>query len=127
MKLKLKKTKILKVYCSQKEAIEARNMKSNSFTRAIQQQSISSGHYWNYFNKCSEEMKNEYLSHSKLPEKYIHTTGKKVQKIDPQTQKIIEIYNSNRDVIKKYQMSNLTLKKISETGEIYKNFIWKIV
>lgn len=127
MKLKLKKTKILEVYCSQKEAIEARNMKSNSFTREIQQQSISSGHYWNYFDKCSEEMKKEYLLHSKLPEKYIPISGKKVQKIDPQTQKIIETYNSNRDVIKKYQMSNLTLKKISETGEIYKNFIWKIV
>ena len=127
MKLKLKKTKILEVYCSQKEAIEARNMKSNSFTRAIQQQSISSGHYWNYFDKCSEEMKNEYLSHSKLPKKYIPNSGKKVQKIDPQSQKIIETYNSNRDVIKKYQISNLTLKKISETGEIYKNFIWKIV
>lgn len=127
MKLKLKKTKILEVYCSQKEATEARNMKSNGFTRAIQQQSISSGHYWNYFDKCSEEMKKEYLSHSKLPEKYIPNSGKKVQKIDPQTQKVIETYNSNRDVIKKYQMSNLTLKKISETGEIYKNFIWKII
>jgi len=123
----IKKTKIIQIFSSQKEAVEARNMKSRSFTRAIQQQSISSGHYWNYFDKCSEEMKKEYLLYSKLPEKYIHSSGKKVHKIDPQSQQVIEIYNSNRDVIKKYQMSNLTLKKISETGEIYKNFIWKII
>jgi len=122
----IKKTKIIQIFASQKEAVEARNMKSRSFTRAIHQQSISSGHYWNYFDKCSEEMKKEYLLHSKLPEKYIHSSGKKVQKIDPQSNQVIETYNSNRDVIKKYQMSNLTLKKISETGEIYKNFIWKI-
>jgi prophage antirepressor-like protein len=123
----IKKTKIIEVFSSQKEAVESRNLKSRSFTRAIKQQSISSGHYWNYFDKCSDEMKKEYLLYSKLPEKYIHNSGKKVQKIDPQLQQVIKTYNSNRDVIKKYQMSNLTLKKISETGEIYKNFIWKII
>jgi hypothetical protein len=63
----IKKTKILAVYQNQKEAVEARNMKSNSFTRAIQEDSISSGHYWNFFDKCSNTMKEEYLSHSTLP------------------------------------------------------------
>jgi len=42
----IKKTRILEVYATQKDAVEARNMKCNSFTRAIQQQSVSSGHYW---------------------------------------------------------------------------------
>jgi hypothetical protein len=35
-------------FINQKEACEARNLKSRSFTRAIQQNSISSGHYWNF-------------------------------------------------------------------------------
>ena len=55
----IKQTKILDVFATQKEACEARNLKSRSFTRAIKQNSISSGHYWNYFDDCDDEMKIE--------------------------------------------------------------------
>ena len=57
----IKKTKILEVFNTQKDAVAARNLKSNSFTRAIKNGSISSGHYWKYFQDCSEEMKTEFL------------------------------------------------------------------
>lgn len=123
----IKKTKILEVYPSQKDAIDARNMKSRSFTRAIQQQSISSGHYWQFFDNCSNEMKEEYLKNNKLPEKLKQKYSKIVQQIDPKTNEIIRTYNSNRDVIKRFQMSSLTLKNVSETGEIHNGYIWKIV
>ena len=122
----IKKTKILAVYASQKEAVEARNMKSRSFTRAIQQQSISSGHYWNYFEDCSEEIKAEYLSRETLPEKYISKTSKSVQQIDPKTDEVIQTYHSNREIIKKFQMSVTSLKQASESGEIHKGYKWKI-
>jgi len=125
--INIKKTKILEVFATQKEAVEARNMKSRSFTRAIQQQSISSGHYWNFFEDCSEEMKNEYLLTNKLPEKFVHTTGKKVQQIDPKTHNVLKIYNSNRDVIKQFQMSTIKLQECLETGEIHNGYIWKKV
>ena len=64
----IKQTKILEVYVNQKEACEARNLKTRSFTRAIKQNSISSGHYWNFFDDCSEQMKIEYLKNNNLPE-----------------------------------------------------------
>ena len=125
----IKKTKILAVYSSQKEAVEARNMKCNSFTRAIQQQHVSSGHYWNFFDDCSEEMKEEYLKYNKLPEKLNSQTGIKIQKIDPYTKKVLSIYNTKRDVVKKYQISYIKLNSLinDNTDEIYNGFIWKLI
>jgi hypothetical protein len=121
----IKKTKIVQLFSTQKEAVEARNMKSRSFTRAIRQQSISSGHYWNFFDDCSEEMKSQYLTNNKLPDKYVSNVGKKVQQIDPKTNSIIKIYHSNREIVKKFQMSTLTLQKCLQSGEIYNGYIWK--
>jgi prophage antirepressor-like protein len=123
----IKKTKILAVYASQKEAVEARNMKCNSFTRAIQQQHISSGHYWNFFDDCSNEMKTEYLKNNVLPEKLLSPIGVKIQKIDPITKNIIAVYNTKRDIVKKYQISYIKLNSLinNATDEIYNGFIWK--
>jgi prophage antirepressor-like protein len=121
----IKRTRILEVYATQKDAIEARNMKCNSFTRAIQQQSVSSGHYWNFFEDCPEEWKNEYLKNHKLPERFVNAVGKKVEQIDPKTMKVLKVYNSNRDVIKLYQMSANKLRECFETGEIHNGYIWQ--
>jgi prophage antirepressor-like protein len=123
----IKQTKILAVYASQKDAIEARNMKCNSFTRAIQQQSISSGHYWNFFDDCSEEMKQEYLKTNSLPNKMVSSSGIHIQKIDPLSKKVVCVYNSKRDIVKKYQISYLKLNQIvnDNNDEIYQGFIWR--
>lgn len=124
----IKKTKILAVYASQKEAVKARNMKCNSFTRAIQQEHISSGHYWNFFDDCSDEMKSEYLKNNILPEKLLSPIGVKIQKIDPITKNVISIYNTKRDIVKKYQISHAKLNQLiknNSSDEIYNGFIWK--
>ncbi len=121
------KTKILNVYPNQKEATKARLMKCNSFHRAINNGTISSGHYWNYFENCSKEMQEEYLKNNKLPEKYVSTCCKKVQQICPLTKNILKTYDSNREVVKNFKMSVSSLKKYSDSGEIHNGYIWKIV
>ena len=123
----IKKTKILAVYQNQKEAVEARNMKCNSFTRAIKEESVSSGHYWNYFDKCSDEMKEGYLLHSKLPEKYVPACGKHVQQLDPRTNAVLKTYTSNREICKLFQMSVTKLKDVIRTNEIHQGFKWKSI
>ena len=123
----IKKTKILNVFSTQKEAVASRNLKSNSFTRAISQYSISSGHYWKYFDDCPIEMQNEYLLHNKLPEKYVSVISKTVSQICPRTNEIIKTYNSKNEVINKFQMSMLTLSKFSENGNIHNGYRWKII
>jgi len=123
----INKTKIMNVFSSQKMAIESRKMKKNSFTRAIKQESLSSGHYWKYFDDCSIEMKTEFLSHSKLPEKHIPASGNVVEQIDPRTNEVIAKYYSNREITKKFQMSVLSLKKASETGAIHNGYKWRVI
>ena len=123
----IKKTKILEVFNTQKDAVSARNLKSNSFTRAIKDYSISSGHYWKYFQDCSEDMRIEFLKNNKLPEKFVHTSGKMVQQIDPKTKEVLKTYNSNREVIKLFQMSTTKLKECFISEEIHNGYIWKKV
>jgi len=124
----IKQTQILNVFCNQKEAVEARNLKSRSFTRAIQNCSISSGHYWKFFDDCSKEMKDDYFSRGLvLPEKYVPKSGKSVQQIDPKNNEIIATHNSIRDIVKKFQMSYSSLKKASDSGNIHNGYKWKII
>jgi hypothetical protein len=122
----IKKTKILAVYSSQKEATEARNMKCNSFTRAITQGTISSGHYWNIFDKCSPEMQEEFLANNELPEKHAPTSGKRVEQIDPRTNTVIKTYNSNREIVKLFQISSTKLRQLLQTNEIYNGYKWRL-
>jgi len=119
-------TKILNVFVNQKEATKARLMKSNSFHRAIQNGSISSGHYWKYFDNCTKEMQDEYLKNNILPDKYVSGCSKKVQQICPKTKEILKTYDTNREVIKIFKMSVTSLKKYSDSGEIHNGYIWKI-
>ena len=124
----IQQTKIMDVYASQKDAALARNLAGYStISRAIKQNSISSGHYWKLFNNCSHEMRHAYLGKNKLPEKFTRTTSISVLQIDPITNKEIMIYKSITDVLLKYQMSRVTLKKCSDNNEIYKCYKWKIV
>ena len=121
----IKQTKIIDVFATQKEACEARNLKSRSFTRAIQQKSISSGHYWNYFDDCSDTMKIEYLKHNKLPEKTITKGSLSIQQINPYDNSIINTFHSKTDVIKKFQMSYFTLDKALKENKIIHGYFWK--
>jgi hypothetical protein len=72
-------------------------------------------------------MQTEYLSHSKLPDKHIPSAGKAVEQIDPRTNEVIAKYYSNREIIKKFQMSAGSLKKASASGEIKNGYKWRIV
>ena len=120
-------TKIMEVFSSQKDAALSRNLAGYStISRAIKQNSISSGHYWKLFNDCSDEMCSSYLSKNKLPEKFTRTSSISVLQIDPITNKEIKTYNTITDVLLKYQMSRVTLKKCSDNNEIYKSYKWKV-
>jgi len=124
----IKKTKIMEVFASQRDAAESRNLAGfSTISRAIKQSSISSGHYWNFFDNCSQEMKDEFLSNNSLPDRFIKKNSKYVIQIDPITNKEIQQFASITDVTLKFQMSHTTLKKVSITNEIHKGYKWKII
>ena len=72
-------------------------------------------------------MRTEFLKNNKLPEKFVHTSGKMVQQIDPKTKEVLKTYNSNREVIKLFQMSTTKLKQCFDSGEIHNGYIWRKV
>jgi hypothetical protein len=123
----IQQTKILNVFPSQKEAAIARNLAGfSTISRAIKQQSISSGHYWNLFNRCTEEMRDEYLKLNSLPEQHVKSNGISVLQIHPVTHEEITSYKSITEVLKKFQMSRVSLIKAAETNEIHNGFRWKM-
>ena len=121
----IKRTKILQVFASQKDAVEARNIKCNSFTRAIKQQSISSGHYWNFFDACPIEWREEYLKTNELPDIYKRSHGKQIQQIDPISNKVIETFITKRDVVRQFQVSYGKLTSVLNTEELYGGYYWR--
>jgi len=124
----IKKTKIMEVFASQRDAAESRNLAGfSTISRAIKKSSISSGHYWNFFDKCSQEMQDEYLSTNSLPERFIKKNSKYVIQIDPITNKEIKQFKSITDVTLQFQMSHTTLKKVSISNEIHKGYKWQII
>jgi len=124
----IKKTKIMEVFASQRDAAESRNLAGfSTISRAIKNGSISSGHYWNFFDKCSQEMQDEYLSTNSLPERFIKKNSKYVIQIDPITNKEIKQFKSITEVTLQFQMSHTTLKKVSISNEIHKGYKWQII
>ena len=124
----IKQTKILEVFPSQKEAAMSRNLAGfSTISRAIKQNSISSGHYWNIFQKCSQEMRDEYLKNNVLPEHHVKANGITVIQINPITNENMKTYKSITEVLKNFQMSRITLNKVSDNNEIHNGFKWKII
>lgn len=60
-------------------------------------------------------------------DKFVKWFTKKVQKIDPETHNILETFECIQDVCNQYRICHKTIKKVSESGDIYKKFIWKII
>jgi hypothetical protein len=113
-----------------KEAAQARNLAGfSTISRAIKQGSLSSGHYWNIFHKCSEDMKVAYLeAHGgKLPPKHVHKFGRAIQQIDPMTNSVIQTFQTMHDVVVKFQMSRTSVKRASELDIVHHGFKWRIL
>ena len=123
------KTKILNVYASAREGIEDMkrvlqiNTTLHSFDRAIKTGGLQFGYYWNHFDKCSNEMQSEYLSHSVLPA-YVHPNGITILKICPHTGSILDTFTSKVEIFKRCGISTTKLNKILNTNEVYQGHIW---
>jgi len=123
--LDIDKKEIVNIFTNQKEASIARKLKSSaSINHSILHGNICSGHYFQYYNDCSQELKNKYLESGKeLPIK--QTKGITIKQYNYDNGELINEYPSLLDVQIKFQVSNKSLKNAIKTGEVLKNFIWK--
>lgn len=123
--LDIDKTRIVAVYQNQKSAAAARKLKSSSaIYQSIMRGNLSSGHYFKYYEDCSDELKQEFLnSGGTLPDAHINK-GVSVKQVHHITGDIVKEYPSILDAQKHFQISSKCIKKAIETGEIVKGYRW---
>jgi len=124
--LDINKEHIIEVYASQKHASNARKFSNGAaICKALKQGSLSSGHYWQKYDDCSDDLKATYTK--PLPEKIIKNISIKVNLLNKTTKEIIKTYDSVSELIKEFQISRLTLNKICKNKTVYKNFLFEMI
>jgi len=124
--LNIEKTEVIQVFTKQNEIIKKLSCSASLINTAIKYGNIIKGHYIEYFSKLDDNIKDNYLLNNKLPEK-IPLNSIIVQKIDKDTNEILEISYSMEDACKKFKISSKSLKKYSKNNEVYNGFKWKII
>ena len=124
--LNIEKTEVIQIFSKQNEIIKILSCSASLINSAIKYGNIIKGHYIEYFSKLDDNIKNNYLLNNKLPEK-IPLNSIIVQKIDKDTNEILEISYSMEDACKKFKISSKSFKKYSKNNEVYNGFKWKII
>ena len=118
-------TQILNVYPNQKIAGENTKIAACSITIAIKLQKKSGGFLCSFYDDCSEALKKTYTG--ELPDKHrALTCSKKIQRVDPVTNEVVETYTCMQDVCSIYKTCHKTIHKVSKSGDIYRGFKWII-
>lgn len=124
--LNLDKTRIEKVFPDQKSASEFCKFKSvSAISCAIKRGSKTCGHYANFWSKCSEELRTEYLSRDVLPELPSRQGSRGILQLHPITKNVVKKYNSIQDVIRDHKVSRRSLLQSVDVEIICHGFFWK--
>jgi prophage antirepressor-like protein len=123
--LDIKKKYILAVFPDQKSAADNRELKTVAgIQNSIKKQRLCAGHYFCHYSKLSEEMKNEFLKHNKLPEINRRHNSITVKQIHPITNEIIKEYTSYTEVQRLFKISLKKIKDTIEDKSIYNGYKW---
>jgi prophage antirepressor-like protein len=125
--LNLQRNKIDEVFPDQKSAAQSRKHSGlAAINKALHNGSISSGHYFSYWDDCSAALQNEYLSREELPKPPCPKGAINVYQLDPASGLVIKTYNSVQQAQNTMQFSRLSLKKAIENDIILKGFKWRL-
>lgn len=117
---------ITNVYANQLDACKAINLTSGAMSIAIKAERPAAKFLWKFYEDCSDELKSTYQG--TLPEVPMKTGNfSRVDKVDPISGDVVHTYNSMSEIVNKEKICHKTIKKVSESGAIYKGFVWRIV
>jgi hypothetical protein len=122
--LNLDKSCVLKVFQDQKGAAEYASQHASAMCTAVKYTRPLNGYYWALWDDLDHDMKETFQD--EIPQKKYTSRGVRVQKIDPETDEIIETFPSISDAVKKEQISPKTIKTAALNGSIQK-YKWKIL
>lgn len=122
------KTEILAHFYTMKDAMLHFGITTcnDNLRKAIESNTIFKNHRWAEYEECSEELRNKYEEiHGKVEYKNNIVNAKKVHKIDPDTWKIVNTFDSLEQVKDHLSSSINTVKKKIKDKEVFKGFIWE--
>jgi len=123
--ISLDKSTIINVFPSQKDVIKTMKITSGHISVAISKGKLASNFYWDMYDNCSSELKATFKDPLPKPIR-VGTCSKTVQRIDPETNEVLETFACIQEVASKYKICHKTLNKLSDTSDIYKGFKWQI-
>ena len=118
--------RIINIFPSQLLAAEALKIASSSIGIALNTNKKTAGFYWEMYDECSDELKSTFEGIVPQPLR-IATCSKYVQRIDPNTNDILEQYACIQDVCNIYRTCHKSIHKACKSGDVFKNFKWNIV
>lgn len=122
----LDRSRVLNVFSTQREASEHLSQHDSAMSSAIKYGTPLSGFFWIHWHHVDAEKQEIYLRTHKLPVVETKARGVPVMQIDPETLKVIATHPSITDVVKKFNMSPKTIKRIVLQETTYKGFQWKL-
>jgi phage anti-repressor protein len=119
------KTQIINVWPNQTTASKALKIPACSITTAITTQRQYGGFKWEMYDEISDELKATFKG--EVPKELrAGTCNKSVNRIDPDTDAILETYACVQDVCSLFKTSHKTVHKVSASGDIFKGFKWAL-
>ena len=125
--LNMDKTKVINVFGNQKMAAEHLSQHHSAMSHAIKYNVVLSGHYWRMWDELDTELTVEYEDNSELPVRLPLKRGVQVQQIDPDTNLIVNIFNSISNVCKLFKISPKTLKEKAAEKIAHNGYKWNII
>lgn len=120
-------TNVENVFIKQKDAAEYIEQTVSAMSRAINYKTKLSNKYFMFWDMLDDNIKNNYLENNTLPEISDKQKGKKIHKINPDTNEVVKVYLSISDLIKELKISPKTIKSHSANDTIYNGHKWKII
>ena len=122
-KLNKEKTEILNVYLDRKNAATSNDYaSSSSLDTPVKNVSLTNGHYYMLYDKCDDELKNNFVQ--KYGEPLLYKDG--VGQYNAENNLLAEFVCKN-DCIKQLKMSDKTLSKALDKNLLYNNCYFKSV
>lgn len=119
-------TQIINVFASQKDAEKETKIHNSQISIGVSTGKIKSGFIWKLYEDCSTDLKSTYQGIIPEP-KRTTTCSKVVQRIDPDTNQILETYHCIQDICSVYKCCHKSINKASKSGDIFKGYKWNIV
>jgi len=120
-KLNAEKTEIINVYLDRKVAATNNNYNSSSaLDNPVKNGTITNGHYYALFDKCSDELKNSFIELHGEPLLYKDGVGKYNSENE-----LDQEFTCKYDLIKQLKMSDKTLAKALDKNVLYNGSYYK--